>query len=422
MIIESIEFLKDYKLFKKGELVHFPDKKNNDYLDLNVILLVGRNGSGKTTILGLISRLFHHIERYSEKIDADFILKYKIKYGEKIVPVVIIHEKNVIRLTFDSYNKVQLLPKKNSNILDKKVINLEEDFIEFSSFISYCPKSVVTSAFSLHAEYPNRRPVNFIGYMLLGNYNITDIYGKNHYKLGSISRGILRFIKLINNSDSGLSEVLQRFNLNFGFKVLVGGRGGNGDWELINNKWLKKMDSAVQHEEVYINDLLFFREGKEIYLDIMSAGEKMLLLRMISILNGIEDDSLVIIEEPELHLDQIWNKQLITFMECLFQSYNAQFLIATHDNTLINSVPKTNILRLGNKTGTTVQKNTFLASNSELMLALHEKSYGLNSVEEKILIKISDPESTKDELVELDKILGDSIYKFLLHKRLSEFE
>jgi len=417
MRIKSIKFLSDYKQFKKGQKFHFSsfEKENVSKTNTKFSVLVGRNGSGKTTLMSLIPTLFHHIERYNGKIPANFELNYEIRG----IDVTISHFENLIKVTVtNTYNNVQLVPKKNPRQNDFSMINKGEKYIEYSLFKQYTPFSIVSSTFSLHGEYPTARPNNYDGHQIVSDQSITNIYGKNHWQMGSISRGILRFIRLFFESKSEIKELLKLFDLKFTNRVEHKYHGAESNWMEVDSSWLKKHDVEVQMEEAYLNDIEFERYGRKITLSNMSSGEKMLLLRAISILNSIEKESIVIVEEPELHLDQIWNRQLMSLFQILFKDYTCHIIIATHDYSIINSVPKHNLILLEDGKSKRLNENTYLASYDELFKVLYGDKFKENKIEEDFLKSISS--KNKEELQFVYDEIGNSIYKYLVYRELKK--
>jgi ABC-type multidrug transport system ATPase subunit len=421
MKIKSLTFLSNYRQFKKGQSFVFSgNKKLLTERENNIIsVIVGRNGSGKTTLMSLIPTLFHHIERYNGKIPADFELVYSIEHSKKQIEVKISHYSNLIRVTVPNrFENIQLVPRRNPSSNDYSIINKSEPFIEYYMFHEYTPMSVVTSTFSLHGEYPFTRPNNYNGYQIVSNHTITSIYGRNHYEIGSISRGILRFIKLFFESKNEIKELLSLFDLKFTNRILHKYRGEDPNWMNVNQEWLRKKDSEIQNEEAYLNDIEFERYGRNICLSNMSSGEKMLLLRAITILNSIENNSIVIIEEPELHLDQVWNRQLTTLFNVLFSKYKSHIVIATHDYAIINSVPFDNLILLREGNIQDIKENTFLASYDELFRILYGDKFKKNKIEEDFINRIS--QKSKEELEYDFNELGNSIYKYLVFKQIKK--
>ena len=415
MRITRIKFLSEYKQFKEGQEFQFSafEQENTIASSNKFSVLVGRNGSGKTTLMSLIPTLFHHIERYNGKIPANFEIQYKIKNKH----ITIRHFNNLIRVTVPNlYDNIQVVPKRNPNSNDFSMINKNEKFIEYFHFHEFTPRSVVSSAFSLHGEYPTSRPRNYKGHRIVSDQSITNIYGKNHWQMGSISRGILRFVRLFFDSKSEIQELLKLFDLKFTNRVEHKHFGDDSRWMEVNKQWLKRHDIEVQMEEAYLNDLEFERYGRKITLSNMSSGEKMLLLRAISILNSIENDSIVIVEEPELHLDQVWNRQLMTLFKILFRNYKSHIIIATHDYSIINSVSKNNLIFLDYGRRTQIKDNTFLASYDELFSILYGDKFKPNEVEANFLKNLS--LKSKEELEADYEELGNSFYKYMVFKQL----
>ena len=416
MKIKHLTFLNNYKQFEKDNSYKFSTTTNSsNFEDLNISVLVGKNGSGKTTLMSLITMLFYHLERYGNKIPADFELVYNIKYYEREFDVSIKHLNNLITISIPNiYDSIQLLPKRSAHKYHLSLINKEKSYITYDDIKEYLPNKVVTSIFSIHGEYPNSRPYNYIGDEIVSIQSITDIYGKNHYNLGPISMGIFRFVKLFFNGSDEIAELLKLFDLKFTYRVLF----SQGDWEEVSKDWINLSESSFTENYEYLNDIEFERNGRLITLSNMSSGEKMLLLRTLSILNSIEQDSILIIEEPELHLDPIWNRQLISLFEVILSGYNSHLMIATHNYSIINSVQQSNLIYLQNGLQNDLTENTFLASYEELFRVLYGDSFKSNKVEEEFLLSLS--KKNIDELQKDYESIGNSIYKYLIYKRIKE--
>jgi ABC-type lipoprotein export system ATPase subunit len=422
MKVKSIKFLNDYKQFKKGQIIAFsgPDQRNSKFLDINVSVVVGRNGSGKTTLISLIPILFHHMERYNGKIPADFELSYSIKIFRTWYDVKISHLANLIRISVSGkHDEVQLLADKGPGKPDNTLVNLNEKYVRFFEIQEYLPSSVVTSVFSIHGEYPAQRPLNYQGTRTLSNVSTEMIYGTNHYSIGSISRGILRFLRKYHTQRNKMKKLLTLFDLEFTGRVYLQNPHGEGTWVAGSQQWLTAQDVSVQMEDYFLNDLEFKRNDRIIFLNNMSSGEKMLLLRAISILTHLEKNSLILIEEPELHLDQVWNRQLITLFNELYKDYNPHIILTTHDYSIINSVENQNLILMNNGKEQAIS-GTFLASYDELFNLLYGSKFKPNAIEDGVLKDIDT--KSLSALKEDYANLGNSIYKYLVFKRISELE
>ncbi|QXU43478.1 ATP-binding protein [Pedobacter sp. D749] len=426
MQLLHIKFLSDYKQFKKDQLITFStddDEQIESYI-LKISVLVGRNGSGKTTLMSIIAQFFHHIERYNGKIPADIEICYVIGILGRSRTVTLIHQYNLLRISIGDtrYKNMQVIPKKNPHEWDNKIIDSAEPAVTFDEIAQYMPTSIVTSVFSMHGEYPNPRPGNYEGRQLLADRSITRMYGDNHFDLGSISRGIVRFLRMYLAKGSRVKSLLGLFDLKFNDRVLTKDwrrSNGNDAWVDVDRKWLAENDVDVQMEHIFLNDIEFKRGDRLINLSNMSSGEKMLLLRAISILDAIEQNSLVIIEEPELHLDPVWNRQLVTLFRTFFSSYRAHILIATHDYSLIKSIPPSRLVFLNQGRDEAI-KNTYLASYDDLFSTLYGGSYRPNKVEQDLLKSIESKPLA--ELKDIFSEMGNSLYKYLVFKKIAKLE
>ena len=78
----------------------------------------------------------------------------------------------------------------------------------------------------------------------------------------------------------------------------------------------------------------------------LSTGEISLLLRLFNIANQIKLNSIVLIDEPELHLHPNWCINYISKLKQLFNKYDSHFIIATHSPLLVANLNKEDIVVL----------------------------------------------------------------------------
>jgi predicted ATPase len=449
-------FIKEYKKFQDFELNIVPNSGFNSiyreyYGNMNVSTFVGENGVGKTTLLSFIVNVFHHLERYHGRIPSDFVIKYDIKKdgtGEEQEVQIRKEEANIF-IKLPEYDKECLLLewrhiKGGEGVNRRKLsqMNIEKQDITYDEIKRYLPSNVITSVFSLHSEYESGWPDNYYGDRLIKDYDITNIYGADHFKGSSLSRGLARFLDLYLTQNEILINLLNSLNLELApiMKVYLDRNIHTKDsnfeelsmesgWlelDNINNKysveeWIRKLVDAEFEEDIYINDLAFYKGDYVIDLDTMSSGEKMFFYRIFSILSVIDNNSLIIIEEPELHLNPTWTKQIITMFYLLFNTYNVHFIVATHSYSFINTLFPENILLFQQNKVSHPTFNTFLSNEKEITSKLFNSSKNLNYTESKLLdiIKIS---KSSDDLKYIMDYLGESFYKFMIFNELHNGE
>lgn len=78
----------------------------------------------------------------------------------------------------------------------------------------------------------------------------------------------------------------------------------------------------------------------------LSSGELGTLLRFTKLVTEIERNSIVLIDEPELHLHPSWMISYIYRLKKLFKNYNCHFIIATHSPLLVSNLNSDDIVIL----------------------------------------------------------------------------
>lgn len=428
MRLKYIKINRDYLIFKKGEVFNFNLNENSieNNIDQKFNVITGSNGSGKTLLMSMFSNFFHNIDRFHGRTNFDIEISYEIIYFGSIKNVNLFSKEGNYFISIDGeFNNTKILPntprkKYNFKSLDGQLIN-ENNETHSIHIRSYLPKSIVLSTFSIHDEYPKNRPGNYVGEKFVKVYDISNLYGTNHFGLPTITRGIARFLKLMFKEESSeFFDTLKSLGFTYNNNVLIN-YDSQPIWRDVDKSNFQELVNLSETGEAYLNDLEFIRNEKLINFSNMSTGEKMLIYRILSILSEVEDDSLVIIEEPEMHLDFSWNKQLISLFDAAFKSYNAHFIFITHNPYLINSLKKDQVLFLKNGTQDNIQANTFQLNIDELFIEMFDEKFTLNISEQNIIEKIN----STDDLANIKTIynnLGNSIYKYLAFQKIKKLK
>lgn len=89
--------------------------------------------------------------------------------------------------------------------------------------------------------------------------------------------------------------------------------------------------------------------GMEIMPEMLSSGEKQLLLLFCNTLTAREQATIFIIDEPEISLNIKWQRQLIRTLLDLTKGSQVQFMLATHSLELLAQYSR-NVIKLENQT------------------------------------------------------------------------
>jgi predicted ATPase len=449
------------------------------YGNMNFTVLVGENGVGKTTILSFIAHVFKNLQRFHNRIPSDFKMIYQLYENEDVVIekieediFITVDGTRKLLLEFDGKSRTYIGEKSGETVTYDDIVNKLPANVIVSCFDVDYPKNYnwnyvghklikiksvdeiyKTTGFGMDISlgiieflikyfYEDNRLEKFfmsLGFLLsedLHIYRNFSVYDDNKFNFfedfydDEGYNSWEEFLKCTSfNSENDFidyvmsedfwseyceeiiddeSNTSSSSNEKFNFKKFVEGNSFN----------IGVLYRLILNDRLYINEF-FIKKGSEILsLNKMSTGEKIYLCRLFFLLSEVQDDSLVILEEPEIHLNYSWVKQLITVMKLLFDEYKTHFLISTHNNAFINMLFPENILILEDDTIKNPEFNTFLANEKEINRKLFKNSNVKNVIEKEILSMIET--SNKDELEYIMSNLGESYFKYMLFKRLNE--
>lgn len=387
------------------------------YGKLAITLVAGRNGSGKSLLLSFICQIFHHLERSPEKIEGAFSFRYTVSGPEGRDIVCEIYrdsDRGPVQIAVDGESKKIFTRDKSGRG------TIDDEEVAYSDISNFLPKNVIVSGFSMRGEYPSLRPHNFIGDRRLKIFDMSMLYGRNHFKYPPFSPGIARLMLLWIRKDSSVEMLQSMLGATITGRVLVRKRAA----QFYNEpaEWLRFSPTLLKREargEIWLNDLEFDTlDGRDITLEKMSSGQKFLLARILSTLGTIDDGSIVIMEEPEMHLDPSWCRQTISLLVSFFSAYRAHLFIATHSFSLLNSVPTAWILLADGGRFNRLHANsrTLLANESEIAYQLYGPKPHV--VEHEIRKRLAD--ASLQQLEEWFKILGESALRYDIFLKLRE--
>lgn len=442
---------------------------NYFYPDINIIAFIGVNGSGKTTIMSFICHVFRYIERHQYKIASDFILSYIIN-NDKVT--ISFENKNFFISINDSSKKLLLEynAKTKAYIRSKDQIGLPYEDTDAKKIGRFLPASVIVS--SVDIDYPVDYAWNLKRFVDIYSIRASNYFQKKNSIGLEVSRGILRFITsslekdflilhnlkiyfssyikiyfntdsrnhlflsdygkealdrirdllIINNQSNYIEIVESIINLSYFDHYILDaveiycesdtlGELFNIEKFLVDKSYNKEIiDILCVYNLVYINDI-FLNKSNYLYgIEGMSTGEKNLLGLIFFVLSKIEQNSLIIIEEPEIHLNDNWTGQLMSVFSFYFCGYSSQLLLSSHRFNFMNSLFKEQVFLCDEKIGRP-NFNTFLCSQENMLSNLIKSSY-----ENDLINKMQNLLETdnNDTLKELFNRMGESYERYML--------
>ena len=305
--IKNIKGIKDLELsFKKDDKI------------LDLIVLAGVNGSGKTTILESIKDFFNnkninYEEPKKSNVDLDIFFE---KFEKKNIEEAEKSSNNYKQPLWNFFNALQSYQyeKYNNNGLYQ---NLIAKRFENPPKIIYVPaenkfEEIQTYSTTLSKEYKFINIVNSNVIRDIPSYIAT----RRNY-LATIEEDLT--MKEITNKV--VNEINSIFDI---FELDVKLKGFSKD-----EKTMPIFENSAG-EEFDINDL--------------SSGEKQLFLRTLSIKMLEPKNSIILIDEPELSLHPKWQQRIIEVYKKIGE--NNQIIVATHSPHILGSVSNENIFIL----------------------------------------------------------------------------
>ncbi|MFA6709271.1 MAG: AAA family ATPase [Fusobacterium sp.] len=296
MKVKSIQF-KNHKVLKNLK-IDFLDKEGKI---LDLIVLAGSNGSGKTNVL---EGIYNHLEKPNNYID----IALDIEYSEKEQQLdTQLHNNSPLYLKILDHYK-----NNNQKIYSaiKKIYDKEEELpkiIYFPTEINFSKVDKADDKFSYTYQFFNKVESNLV---------------KN------IPSYLSSMVRMIQKQDEDLSykeaklavatkvnEIFSDLDLNI---KMIGFTKGIEDLPLFRNK-----------------------QGEEFNINGLSSGEKQLFVRALTLDMIHAENSIILIDEPEISLHPQWQQKIINVYRNMGK--NNQVIIATHSPHILSSVPKDSI-------------------------------------------------------------------------------
>lgn len=90
-----------------------------------------------------------------------------------------------------------------------------------------------------------------------------------------------------------------------------------------------------------IDSIEIKKEESSVQLEETSSGEYQIIMSLLGMYGMIENESLVLIDEPEISLHPNWQMSYIHLLKKIFRKYSdCQFIISTHSHFLISDLEK----------------------------------------------------------------------------------
>lgn len=315
--------------------LHIEEYNGLENLDLNfesegkvldLIVLAGINGSGKTRVLESIRYWFEmfrskavNVELFYEENEKE-VLK-SLMNSEGLTEVEKEAQKDIeftdCLRNIKFYNYDYRHNKTENRNYNSKIISRSFEKLKIFPKIIYVPTEINFEEIK-KAQTNLKKEYSFI--------NIVD-----SYEIKDIPSYIATRISKVANEEENLTMGQVRKKV---FAEI------NGIFEILE---LDVKLSEISKDE---NSMPIFTDssGKKFGINELSLGEKQLFLRTLAIKMLEPENSIIMIDEPELSLHPKWQQKIVDVYKKIGK--NNQIILATHSPHILGSVEKENIILL----------------------------------------------------------------------------
>lgn len=436
-----------FRLFSVGfndktistETIELINKENINSSDNYYTLLIGNNGTGKSRILSKVTRYFNErlrIRRQKLLFDENELIFNRLP--EKVIAVTnSISDKFPIDRSFRTYrpdNKESFL----HSDLNYNYLGTRNKFNSFSSgaLINKTLEIVLENYYELDISRNYRYIFDYLDYEPIIKLRYRLSIRSRHFDLSSI-KGLKEHIVSQNEkynpnyyiSDNEIKE-LHKFLIN---------RSPNNDFEILINFSEKNIhriskDSSIYDEKFYNfkmisilkkirlitnNEIIVYKKGGDPFsFKDASSGEANILSTLLSLIPLLKNNSLVLIDEPEISLHPLWQSKYIDLLKKIFKSVKGcHIIIATHSPFLASSLEpdKSAVISLTNNKGIIkselIKSSTFGWGVNDILLDVFNmpttRNLNLYNVVSEALNILADEKHLKNDLVKTQQILKE---------------
>ena len=307
----------------KIKTLHIKKYKGLENLDINfesegkvldLVVLAGINGSGKTRVLESIRYWFEMFR--SKTVDVELFYEE----NEREVLESLMNSERLTETEKEMQKDIEFTDCLRNNKFENKnskIINRSFEKLKIFPKLIYVPTEINFEEIK-KAQTNLKKEYSFI--------NIVD-----SYEIKDIPSYIATRISKVANEEENLTMGQVRKKV---FAEI------NGIFEILE---LDVKLSEISKDE---NSMPIFTDssGKKFGINELSSGEKQLFLRTLAIKMLEPENSIIMIDEPELSLHPKWQQKIVDVYRKIGR--NNQIILATHSPHILGSVEKENIILL----------------------------------------------------------------------------
>jgi predicted ATP-binding protein involved in virulence len=441
--------IQNFRCFKKIDFNFTSD---------NIVVLVGVNGAGKSSVLDCIASLLIQLETQIIKIEPfEYSETDNININQKIKSFLTVDDINdkakqvnvSIEISTQFHDSISW--NSTRSLIEK---GIEGDYKQLNRYIEYLRQELESNPnfnLPLMIYYRTRRII--LDTKLI---DLENLDSKNYqFKINQLSAYSGAFNPEVNNFQRFFTWFRQEEDYENEIRLREDNKYRNPNLEVIRKALgrflegfpsshfsnLRVIRSTSQRNLNFTHSpipsfLTITKNNQDFKLEQLSEGEKMLLMlvtdlaRRLSIANpglGVEalhGKGIVLIDEIDLHLHPQWQRMVIPSLMRTFP--NCQFIVTTHSPQVLSKVKRENVFILEDYKLVEVTPYTYGKDSNSILYELMDVNARPREVQDKIdacfdLINEEKLEEAKIKLQELADLLGEYDSEIVRAKTLINF-
>ncbi len=439
-------YINDFANFQQFKIEFTCYKQNK----LSLSLLVGRNGSGKSSFLDAMFQIAtHNLKKDIMEQETKTALEYSIKDDNQIIFTNLVNDiekmPSIEKKQEKSWDRIVRFytgaTKRKSHLNTDSIFDVD---VQKSKWL--LPILVLTgnmqknkgwdTVFELVSNKADKDIIKPTIIWIDSNQAFIEDEEDNDFsvfiKAGYLSRP--NYSIKSSQKDNNGNNLIRHFWL---VKELPTKTSKAGDFLLILDKIIQYYENKNYDEELVFNDCGFIysygndEEADKFPDDFLSDGEHALLNRfaLISMLQNTDERYLVLLDEPETHFNEYWKTEFLYLITDTLKNCKHDIFIATHSAMLATDAKKDEIHRFENReSGTIVYPtpiNTYGVNVVDIGKTLFQMESDIGRRSQKEIedkIKEGFERSNADELNLLLREVGPGEWRWKIRTAIKEIE